>query len=181
MKLFSFIQEIAMDLGTANTIIISDDKIVVDEPSVVALDRRSGKMIAVGGEAKMMYEKEHANIRTITARATRRLREGVIADFTACEQMIRGLIKMVHTGSRIFSPSLRMVIGVPSGSTEVELRAVRDSAEHADGRDVYLIFEPMAAALGIGIDVEAPEGNMIVDIGGGSTARRLLSSRWVAL
>ena len=99
MKLFSFIQEIAMDLGTANTIIISDDKIVVDEPSVVALDRRSGKMIAVGGEAKMMYEKEHANIRTI-----RPLRDGVIADFTACEQMIRGLIKMVHTGSRIFSP-----------------------------------------------------------------------------
>ena len=87
MKLFSFIQEIAMDLGTANTIIISDDKIVVDEPSVVALDRRSGKMIAVGGEAKMMYEKEHANIRTI-----RPLRDGVIADFTACEQMIRGLI-----------------------------------------------------------------------------------------
>uniref|UniRef100_UPI003FEE42C9 rod shape-determining protein n=1 Tax=Prevotella sp. TaxID=59823 RepID=UPI003FEE42C9 len=104
MKLFSFIQEIAMDLGTANTIIISDDKIVVDEPSVVALDRRSGKMIAVGGEAKMMYEKEHANIRTI-----RPLRDGVIADFTACEQMIRGLIKMGHTGSRIFSPSLRMV------------------------------------------------------------------------
>ena len=87
MKLFSFIQEIAMDLGTANTIIISDDKIVVDEPSVVALDRRSGKMIAVGGEAKMMYEKEHANIRTI-----RPLRDGVIADFTACEQMIRGAL-----------------------------------------------------------------------------------------
>ena len=112
----------------------------------------------------MMYEKTHDNIRTI-----RPLRDGVIADFTACEQMMRGLIKMVHTGSRLFSPSLRMVIGVPSGSTEVELRAVRDSAEHADGRDVYLIFEPMAAAIGIGIDVEAPEGNMIVDIGGGST------------
>ena len=153
-----------MDLGTANTIIISDDKIVVDEPSVVALDRRTDKMIAVGAKAKMMYEKTHDNIRTI-----RPLRDGVSADFTACEQMMRGLIKMVHTGSRLFSPSLRMVIGVPSGSTEVELRAVRDSAEHADGRDVYLIFEPMAAAIGIGIDVEAPEGNMIVDIGGGST------------
>ena len=164
MGLFSFIQEIAMDLGTANTIIISDDKIVVDEPSVVALDRRTDKMIAVGGDAKMMYEKEHPNIRTI-----RPLRDGVIADFTACEQMMRGLIKMVHSGNRFFSPSLRMVIGVPSGSTEVELRAVRDSAEHADGRDVYLIFEPMAAALGMGLDVEAPEGNMIVDIGGGST------------
>ena len=146
MGFFSFVQEIAMDLGTANTIIISDDKIVVDEPSVVALDRRTDKMIAVGEKAKMMCEKEHANIRTI-----RPLRDGVIADFSACEQMMRGLIKMVHTGSRLFSPSLRMVIGVPSGSTEVELRAVRDSAEHADGRDVYLIFEPMAAAIGIGI------------------------------
>ena len=89
--------------------------------------------------------------------------------------MMRGLIKMVHSGSRFFSHSLRMVIGVPSGSTEVELRAVRDSAEHADGRDVYLIFEPMAAAIGIGIDVEAPEGNMIVDIGGGSTEIAVIS------
>ena len=132
MGFFSFIQEIAMDLGTANTIIISDDKIVVDEPSVVALDRRTDKMIAVGEKAKMMYEKTHDNIRTI-----RPLRDGVIADFTACEQMMRGLIKMVHTGSRLFSPSLRMVIGVPSGSTEVELRAVRDSAEHADGAPVF--------------------------------------------
>lgn len=170
MGFFSFIQEIAMDLGTANTIIISDDQIVVDEPSVVALDRRTDKMIAVGSKAKMMHGKEQPNIRTI-----RPLRDGVIADFTACEQMMRGLIKMVHTGHRFFHPSLRMVIGVPSGSTEVELRAVRDSAEHADGRDVYLIFEPMAAALGIGIDVEAPEGNMIVDIGGGSTEIAVIS------
>jgi len=171
MGFFSFVQEIAMDLGTANTIIICDDKIVVDEPSVVALDRRTDKMIAVGEKAKMMYEKTHDNIRTI-----RPLRDGVIADFSACEQMMRGLIKMVHTGSRFFSsPSLRMVIGVPSGSTEVELRAVRDSAEHANGRDVYLIFEPMAAAIGIGIDVEAPEGNMIVDIGGGTTEIAVIS------
>mgnify|MGYP001160360828 CR=1 FL=1 len=170
MGFFSFVQEIAMDLGTANTIIISDDKIVVDEPSVVALDRRTDKMIAVGGKAKLMYEKTNNNIRTI-----RPLRDGVIADFSACEQMMRGLIKMVHTGNRLFSPSLRMVIGVPSGSTEVELRAVRDSAEHADGRDVYLIFEPMAAAIGIGIDVEAPEGNMIVDIGGGTTEIAVIS------
>ena len=103
-----------MDLGTANTIIISDDKIVVDEPSVVALDRRTDKMIAVGSKAKMMYEKTHDNIRTI-----RPLRDGVIADFSACEQMMRGLIKMVHSGSRLFTPSLRMVIGVPSGSTEI--------------------------------------------------------------
>ena len=170
MGLFSFTQEIAMDLGTANTIITTDGKIVVDEPSVVALDRRTDKMIAVGEKAKMMYEKTHDNIRTI-----RPLRDGVIADFYACEQMIRGLIKMVNTRHRLFSPSLRMVIGVPSGSTEVELRAVRDSAEHAGGRDVYLIFEPMAAAIGIGIDVEAPEGNMIVDIGGGSTEIAVIS------
>ena len=170
MGFFSFIQEIAMDLGTANTIIISDDKIVVDEPSVVALDRRTDKMIAVGDDAKLMYEKEQPNIRTI-----RPLKDGVIADFSACEQMMRGLIKKVHSGSRLFSPSLRMVIGVPSGSTEVELRAVRDSAEHADGRDVFLIFEPMAAAIGIGIDVGAPEGNMIVDIGGGTTEIAVIS------
>ena len=159
-----------MDLGTANTIIISDDKIVVDEPSVVALDRRTDKMIAVGEKAKMMYEKENPGIRTV-----RPLKDGVIADFTACEQMMRGMIKMVHSGSRLFSSSLRMVIGVPSGSTEVELRAVRDSAEHAEGRDVYLIFEPMAAAVGIGLDVEAPEGNMIVDIGGGTTEIAVIS------
>ena len=164
MGFFSFTKEIAMDLGTANTIIISDGKIVVDEPSVVALDRHSEKMIAVGEKAKLMYEKVHAGIKTI-----RPLRDGVIADFNACEQMMRGLIKMVPTGRGLFTPSLRMVIGVPSGSTEVELRAVRDSAEHAGGREVYLIYEPMAAAIGIGLDVLASEGNMIVDIGGGST------------
>ena len=164
MNWFSLNKEIAMDLGTANTIIICDGKIVVDEPSVVALDRRTERMIAVGDKAKMMYEKTNPDIRTI-----RPLRDGVIADFNACEQMMRGLIKMVHSGNRLFSPSLKMVIGVPSGSTEVELRAVRDSAEHAGGREVYLVFEPMAAAIGIGLDVLAPEGNMIVDIGGGST------------
>ena len=170
MGFFSFVQEIAMDLGTANTIIISDDKIVVDEPSVVAIDRDSNQMVAVGARAKSMYEKTNDRIKTI-----RPLRDGVIADFSACEMMMRGLIKMVPRGRHLFSPSLRMVIGVPSGSTEVELRAVRDSAEHADGRDVYLIFEPMAAAVGIGIDVEAPEGNMIVDIGGGSTEIAVIS------
>ncbi|MBO7347171.1 MAG: rod shape-determining protein [Bacteroidaceae bacterium] len=170
MGLFSFTKEIAMDLGTANTIIINDGKIVVDEPSVVALDRRTDKMLAVGGKAKQMYEKTNPDIRTI-----RPLRDGVIADFNACEQMMRGLIKKVHTGSRLFTPSMKMVIGVPSGSTEVEKRAVRDSAEHAGGREVYLIYEPMAAAIGIGLDVLAPEGNMIVDIGGGSTEIAVIS------
>ncbi len=170
MGFFSFTREIAMDLGTANTIIISDGKVLVDEPSVVALDRRTEKMIAVGGRAKMMYEKTNPDIRTI-----RPLRDGVIADFNACEQMMRGLIKKIHTGHQLFTPSLKMVIGVPSGSTEVELRAVRDSAEHAGGREVYLIYEPMAAAIGIGLDVLAPEGNMIVDIGGGSTEIAVIS------
>ena len=170
MGFFSLTQDIAMDLGTANTIITVNGKVVVDEPSVVALDKKNNKMIAVGHRAKMMYGKEHEGIRTC-----RPLRDGVIADFYACEQMMRGLIRMVKTGHHLFTPSLRMVIGVPSGSTEVELRAVRDSAEHSGGRDVYLIFEPMAAAIGCGIDVEAPEGQMIVDIGGGSTEIAVIS------
>lgn len=170
MGFFSLTQDIAMDLGTANTIITCNGKIVVDEPSVVALDKKANKMMAVGRKAKMMYEKTHDNIRTC-----RPLRDGVIADFDACEQMMRGLIKMVNSGHHLFTPSLRMVIGVPSGSTEVELRAVRDSAEHSGGRDVYLLFEPMAAAIGIGLDVEAPEGCMVVDIGGGSTEIAVIS------
>ena len=170
MGFFSFTQELAMDLGTANTIILHDGKIVVDEPSVVALDRLSNKTLAVGSKAKLMYEKHNDKIRVI-----RPLRDGVIAEFYSCEQIMRGHIRMVRSGSRMFSPSLRMVIGVPSGATEVELRAVRDSAEHAGGRDVYLIFEPMASALGVGIDVEAPEGNMVVDIGGGTTEIAVIS------
>ena len=170
MGIFSFTQEIAMDLGTANTIIISNGKVVVDEPSVVALDRRTNKMIAVGNKAKMMHEKTHDNIRTV-----RPLKDGVIADFDTCEKMISGMMAMVNPGRRLFRPSLRMVIGVPSGSTDVELRAVHDSAERANGREVYLLFEPMAAAIGVGIDVELPEGNMIVDIGGGSTEIAVIS------
>jgi len=170
MGLFSLTQEIAMDLGTANTIIICNGKIVVDEPSVVALDRRSDKVLAVGEKARQMHEKTHESIRTI-----RPLRDGVIADFFAAEQMIRGMIKMIGSKNKWFSPSLRIVVCIPSGSTEVEIRAVRDSAEHAGGRDVYMIYEPMAAAIGIGIDVEAPEGNMVVDIGGGTTEIAVIS------
>lgn len=165
MGLFSFLtQELAIDLGTANTIILYNDKIVVDQPSIVAIDQSTGKMIAIGEEARAMHGKTHENIKTI-----RPLRDGVIADFNAAEQMIRGMIKMINTKNMVFNPSLRMVIGIPSGSTEVEIRAVRDSSEHAGGRDVYLIYEPMAAALGIGLDVLAPEGSMVVDIGGGTT------------
>ena len=170
MGLFSFTQEIAIDLGTANTIIIYNDKIVVDEPSVVALDRRTDKLIAIGEKARQMHGKTHENIRTV-----RPLRDGVIADFYAAEQMLRGMIKMAATGNKWFSPSLKMVVCIPSGSTEVEIRAVRDSSEHAGGREVYMIYEPMAAAIGIGIDVEAPEGNMVVDIGGGTTEIAVIS------
>ncbi len=165
MGLFSFLtQELAIDLGTANTIIIHNDKVVVDEPSIVAIDNNTGKLIAIGEEARQMHGKTHENIKTI-----RPLRDGVIADFNAAEQMIRGMIKMMNTRSRFITPSLKMVVCIPSGSTEVEIRAVRDSSEHAGGRDVYMIYEPMAAAIGIGLDVTAPEGNMVVDIGGGTT------------
>lgn len=111
-----------------------------------------------------MHGKTHENIKTL-----RPLRDGVIADFDAAEQMIRGMIKMINRGNNLFTPSLKMVVCIPSGCTEVERRAVRDSAEHAGGRDVYLIYEPMAASIGIGLDVEAPEGSMVVDIGGGTT------------
>ncbi|MDE6429767.1 MAG: rod shape-determining protein, partial [Duncaniella sp.] len=170
MGLFSFTKEIAIDLGTANTIIIHNDKIVIDEPSIVALEKRTGKLIAVGREAKLMQGKENDGIETI-----RPLRKGVIANFNAAEMMIRGLIKKASSKSHWFSPSMKMVVGIPSGSTEVEIRAVRDSSEHAGGRDVYMIYEPMAAALGIGIDVLAPQGNMIVDIGGGTTEIAVIS------
>lgn len=170
MGLFSLTQEIAIDLGTANTIIISNDKIVVDEPSVVALDRRTDKLIAIGKVAQQMHGKTHENIRTV-----RPLRDGVIADFYAAELMIRGMIKLIPHKNQLFTPSLRMVVGIPSGSTEVEIRAVRDSSEHAGGREVYMIFEPMAAAIGIGLDVEAPAGNMVVDIGGGTTEIAVIS------
>lgn len=165
MGLFNFFtQEIAIDLGTANTLIIYNDKVVVDEPSIVAIDRMTGKVIAVGKQAMQMHGKTHENIKTI-----RPLKDGVIADFHAAEHMIRGMIKMINPGRRLFQPSLKMVICIPSGITEVEKRAVRDSAEHAGGKEVYLIHEPMAAAIGIGIDVEEPMGNMIIDIGGGTS------------
>ncbi|MEW6136093.1 MAG: rod shape-determining protein [Bacteroidota bacterium] len=164
MGLLSFFtKEIAMDLGTANTIIIHNDRVVVDEPSIVAIERSSGKVIAVGKRAQMMHGKTHENIKTI-----RPLRDGVIADFQAAEAMMREMIRMIPDNKSIFPQSLKMVISIPSGITEVEERAVKDSAEQAGAKEVRLIHEPMAAAIGIGIDVLEPTGNMIVDIGGGT-------------
>ncbi|AFU69073.1 Rod shape-determining protein MreB [Psychroflexus torquis ATCC 700755] len=166
MGFFDFLTEdIAIDLGTANTLIIHKDKVVVDSPSIVAINRITGKIIAVGKEAAMMQGKTHENIKTI-----RPLKDGVIADFNASEQMISMFIKEIPAlKKRLFTPSLRMVICIPSGITEVEMRAVKDSAERVNGKEVYLIHEPMAAAIGIGVDIMQPKGNMIVDIGGGTT------------
>ena len=125
----------------------------------------------MGTKAREIYEKGHEYIRSV-----RPLRDGVIADFDAAEKMIRGMVKQINKKSHsLFSPSLRMVVSVPSGSTEVEIRAVKDSSEHAGGRDVYMLYESMAAAIGIGIDVLAPEGNMVVDIGGGTTEIAVIS------
>ncbi|MBO4447344.1 MAG: rod shape-determining protein [Bacteroidales bacterium] len=172
MGIFSFWhQELAMDLGTANTVIYQDGEIVLDEPSIVAINNSTGKCEAIGHRAKLMHERENPGIRTV-----RPLRDGVIADFNAAEMMIRGFIRQVNSNRHsLITPNLKMVIGIPCGSTEVEMRAVRDSAEHAGGRDVYLIHEPMAAALGIGLDVEAPQGNMVVDIGGGTSEIAVIS------
>jgi len=166
MGLFNFFtQEIAMDLGTANTLIIHNDEVVVNEPSIIALNRNNMKeVLGVGKKALLMHEKTHESIRTI-----RPLKDGVIADFNAAELMIRELMKMIYPKKPLFPPSWRMVICIPSSITEVEKRAVRDSAEQAGAKEVYMIHEPMAAALGIGIDVEEPVGNMIIDIGGGTT------------
>lgn len=166
MGLFNFFtKDIAIDLGTANTLIIHGNKVVIDQPSIVAIHRQTGKLIAVGHEAKSMQGKTHDDIKTI-----RPLKDGVIADFEASEKMIRKFISNVSgLKSGMFAPALRMVICIPSGITEVEKRAVKDSASHINAKDIRLIYEPMAAAIGVGIDIQQPNGNMIIDIGGGTT------------
>ena len=172
MGFFDFMTEdIAIDLGTANTLIIHNDKVVIDSPSIVARDRITGKITHVGKEANMMQGKTHENIKTI-----RPLKDGVIADFDASEKMISMFIKSIPAlNKKMFTPALRMVVCIPSGITEVEMRAVKESCERVNGKEVYLIHEPMAAAIGIGIDVEAPNGCMIVDIGGGTTEIAVIS------
>ncbi len=166
MGFFDFLtEEIAIDLGTANTLIIHNGKVVVDAPSIVARDRVTGQIIAVGQEANMMQGKTHENIKTI-----RPLKDGVIADFDASEKMLTMFIKNIPAlKKKLFPPALRLVICIPSGITEVEMRAVKESAERVNGKEVYLIHEPMAAAVGIGVDIMQPKGNMIIDIGGGTT------------
>ena len=159
-----------MDLGTANSIVIYNDQVVIDEPSIVAVDKQTGKIIAVGKRAQQMYGKQNNNIATI-----RPLRGGVIADFEMAQHLIREFIKMTNVTRSFMPPALRMVICIPSGITNVEQRAVQESAEQAGAKEIKMIHEPMAAAIGIGIDVMEPDGNMIVDIGGGTAEIAVIS------
>ena len=157
-----FSNDIAIDLGTANTLIYMKGKgIVLNEPSIVTFDVTSRKIVAIGNDAKKMMGRVHKELNTI-----RPIKDGVIADFEIAEGMIRMFIKSISSS---WAPARRIVVCVPSGITEVEKRAVRDTAEHAGAKEVFLISEPMAAAIGIGLDVMAPPGNMVVDIGGGTT------------
>jgi len=154
--------DIAIDLGTANTLVyIKGRGVLINEPSIVAKSVHDNKIIAVGYEAKAMVGRTHREIETI-----RPLRDGVIADFNMTDGLLQGFINKINM-NRLARP--RMVICVPSGVTEVERRAVRDSGERANAREVYLIEEPVAAAIGIGLDISKPIGNIIIDIGGGTT------------
>jgi len=164
-----FSNDLAIDLGTANTLVYVKGKgIVCNEPSVVVMKKDNKKIIAVGSEAKRMLGKTPANIMAI-----RPMKDGVIADFDATGEMLKYFIKKVHNRRRYVSP--RVIIGVPSGITQVEQRAVKDAAEASGAREVYLVEEPMAAAIGVGLPVGEPFGNMIVDIGGGTTDVAVIS------
>ena len=164
-----FSNDIAIDLGTASTLVYVRGKgIVLNEPSVVAVDKGTNRVRSVGEEAKRMLGRTPSNIVAI-----RPMRDGVIADFEITESMIRHFIRKVHNSRRMSRP--RMIIGIPSGITEVERRAVRESAERAGAREVHLITEPMAAAIGAGLPIQEPAGNMVVDIGGGTTEVAVIS------
>ncbi len=164
-----FSNDLAIDLGTANTLVFVKGKgIVCDEPSVVVQRRDNKKLIAVGAEAKKMLGKTPSDIIAIKP-----LKDGVIADFDAAEVMLKYFIKKVHNRRSFVSP--RVIIGVPSGITQVEQRAVKDAAQASGAREVYLVGEPMAAAVGVGLPVGEPSGNMIVDIGGGTTDIAVIS------
>lgn len=164
-----FSNDLAIDLGTANTLVYVKGKgVVCNEPSIVAVRRSDRKVIAVGAEAKKMLGKTPADVVAI-----RPMKDGVIADFDATEQMLKYFIKKVHNRRSFISP--RVIIGVPSGITQVEQRAVKDASHASGAREVYLIREPMAAAIGVGLPIGEPSGNMIVDIGGGTTDSAIIS------
>ena len=161
-------EAIAIDLGTANTLIIHNDKVVVDEPSIVAKNVRTGDVIAIGKRAQQMHGKAHKGIET-----TRPLKDGVIADFVVTEEMIKHFIKKVHKKNAFANP--RILICVPTGSTPVERKAIQDSALAAGARRVQLIEEPIAAAIGAGLPISEATGSMVVDIGGGTTEIAVMS------
>ena len=166
-----FRQELAIDLGTANTVIFKDDEVVLDEPSIIAIEAKTGKLYAIGEQARQI--EEHTNPRIYTIRP---LMNGVIADYDAAEMMLTGFIKKaIGEKKGLIKPIIKMVIGIPGGSTPVDMRSIRDSASHAGAHDLFMIYEPMASALGIGLDVLAPNGNMVVDIGGGTTEIAVIS------
>ena len=170
-----FSNDIGIDLGTANTLVFVRDRgVVLREPSVVAIQKGTNRVLAVGEEAKRMLGRTPGNIEAI-----RPLRSGVIADFEITEAMLRYFIRKVHNRQKLVRP--RVIISVPSGITEVEKRAVKDSATHAGAREVYLIEEPMAAAIGVGLPVQDPAGNMIVDMGGGTTEVAVISLAGVVM
>ena len=166
-----FKQELAIDLGTANTVIWKDGKIVLDEPSIIAFEAVTMNKVAIGRPAQMI--EEHNNPRIFTIRP---LMNGVIADYDAAEKMPESFIINALGGKRrLFHPALKIVIGIPGGSTPVDMRSIRDSSAHAGAHDLFMIYEPMASAIGVGIDVLQPNGNMIVDIGGGTTEIAVIS------
>ncbi|MCY4161730.1 MAG: rod shape-determining protein [Flavobacteriaceae bacterium] len=166
-----FKEEIAIDLGTANTLIIHDNQVVINSPSVVAINIKSNKLVAIGAQAVQWEGRTHDEIKVV-----RPLQDGVIADFLASEQLIKTLVKQIPAlQKRLFPPSLRIVICVPSGITPVERKAVIESAERVNGKEVFLIDEPIAAAIGLGIDISMPKGIFIVDIGGGTTEIAVIS------